>query len=132
MLPISIQRCHHTNFLIPMIKKTAPRPHYICNGYPYIWKYSLYIETYAVSTRHLMQESNFIDTQRTHNIIISSSRQNDVATSFRRNNDVIITSYVRWVSCQKRVFLQLLGFIPQELIKHKNILSDTSRQIYEN
>ena len=36
--------------------------------------------------------------QRTHDVIITSLlRQNDVATSFWRNNDVVITSCVRWV-----------------------------------
>ena len=38
-----------------------------------------------------------VQTQRTHGAIITSLlRRNDVATSFRRNNDVIITSCVRW------------------------------------
>ena len=37
-------------------------------------------------------------TQRTHGVIITSLlRLNDVATSLRRNNDVIITSCVHWV-----------------------------------
>ena len=46
------------------------------------------------------------DTQRAHDVIITSLlRQNDVATSFWRNNDVIITFSVRWVyprCCSKR------------------------------
>ena len=37
--------------------------------------------------------------QRTRGVIITSLlRQNDVATSIWRNNDVIIASYVRWAS----------------------------------
>ena len=38
-----------------------------------------------------------VTTQRTHDVIITSLlRQNDVARSFWRNGDVIITSCVRW------------------------------------
>ena len=38
-------------------------------------------------------------TQRTHNtMLMSSLRQNDIATSFWRYNDVIIASRVHWIS----------------------------------
>ena len=40
-----------------------------------------------------------VHAQRSHDLIITSLlRQNDVATSFWRNNDVIFTSCVRWVA----------------------------------
>ena len=42
-------------------------------------------------------EVSFIQSQRAHNVIITSLlRQNDVAASFWLNNDVIITLCVRW------------------------------------
>ena len=44
------------------------------------------------SSLHMLMMS-----QRAHDAITtSSSRQNDVATSFWRNNDFIIASYARW------------------------------------
>ena len=48
--------------------------------------------------------SNMALSQRTHDVMITSLlRQNDVAMSFWRNNDVVITSCVDWDSISNRV-----------------------------
>ena len=50
-----------------------------------------------VLSRYVPVAWSVLTTQRTHDAIITSLlRQNDVATSFWRNNDVIIASRVRW------------------------------------
>ena len=50
--------------------------------------------------------------QRARNTIITSSlRQNDVATSFWRNNDFIIASCVRWVHIETAIWTSLPGHI---------------------
>ena len=42
-------------------------------------------------------DANAYQSQRTHGVTTTSLfRQNDVAASFRRNNDIIITPSVRW------------------------------------
>ena len=48
----------------------------------------------AMATRWHMEAAT---PQRVHNVIMTSLRQNDITTSFWRNNDFAITSSVRWV-----------------------------------
>ena len=57
-----------------------------------------YITNYYLGYHNLGYEQK-TDTQWAHDAIITSLlRQNDVATSFWRKNDVIIASCARWVN----------------------------------
>ena len=47
-----------------------------------------------------------------HVMITSLSSQSDIATSFWRNNDVVITSCVRWMPWCRKVHLQTWCWIP--------------------
>ena len=52
----------------------------------------------GINNGHVATLVVFLPTRRTHNAIITLLlHQNDVATSFWRNNDVIIASYICWV-----------------------------------
>ena len=80
------------------------------------WTLKIFKWSFNQIATNLIQENEFKDialkavailsgprcvegTQRTHDVKITSLlRQNDVVTSFRRNNDVIFTSCVRWGS----------------------------------
>ena len=64
-----------------IIPDSLPLGHFLCN----------------IISSHDVLIKVLTHSQRTHDVIIMSLlRQNDVATSFWRNNDVIITSRVRW------------------------------------
>ena len=71
----------------------------------------------AASKIFYLHEMICIPPQRTHNVKITSLlRLNDVVTSFRRNNDVIFTSCVRWAKSRLSVLGSCtglpLGFLP--------------------
>ena len=89
----------------------------ICNKSPYRLKYRrgnpILLKSAVITHKNTIYVSSwymavvtypyYADTsQRTHDGIITSLlSQNDVATSFRRNNNVIITSCARWAMIWK-------------------------------
>ena len=108
-----------------MLKIRRPRDRLIFNmGIPILVRRHLYIETTPVSyddaLKRLASDHNqtawgnegFVTSQGTHDtIIISLLHQNEVATSFWRNNDVIIASRVHWATDTKPFASQLKSLI---------------------
>ena len=65
--------------------------------YLLVWWYMDFTRNFHQSLKHIKRTR--WSSQRTHDAIITSLlRQNDVATSFWHNNDVVIASFVRWGS----------------------------------
>ena len=79
---------------------------------------SHYRNNYIDVLKWLQNSSCTCHTQRTHDVIITPLlRQNDVATSFRRNNGVIIMSCAHWAPMIYKCFTCLSATPPPPIIR---------------